>query len=67
MGVLIITRIPPKGGKKQEVVAHVYQGSEVNSCEMGVLTIIRISPKGGKKQEMFLFSQFGCFLFSFTV
>jgi hypothetical protein len=27
MGVLTITRIPPKGGKKQEMVAPVYQGS----------------------------------------
>ncbi len=29
MGVLTITRIPPEGGKKQEMVAPVYQGSEV--------------------------------------
>jgi hypothetical protein len=29
MGVLTITRIPLKGGKKQEMVAAVYQGSGV--------------------------------------
>jgi hypothetical protein len=29
MGVLTITRIPPEGGKQQEMVAPVYQGSEV--------------------------------------
>jgi hypothetical protein len=29
MGVLTITRIPLKGGKKQEIVAPVYQGSGV--------------------------------------
>jgi hypothetical protein len=29
MGVLTITRIPPKEGKKQEMVAPVYQGTEV--------------------------------------
>jgi hypothetical protein len=29
MGVLTITRIPLKGGKKQEMVAPVYQGSVV--------------------------------------
>ncbi len=29
MGVLIITRIPPEGGKKQEMVAPVYEGSGV--------------------------------------
>jgi hypothetical protein len=29
MGVLTITRIPLKGGKKQEMVAPVYQGSGV--------------------------------------
>jgi hypothetical protein len=52
---------------KEEIVAPGYQGSEENSCEMGVLTITRISPKGGKKQEMYLFSLFGCFLFSYTV
>ncbi len=27
MGILTITRIPPEGGKKQEMVAAVYQGS----------------------------------------
>jgi hypothetical protein len=29
MGVLTITRIPPKGGNKQLMVAPVYQGSGV--------------------------------------
>ncbi len=29
LGFLNITRIPPKGGKKQEIVAPVYQGSGV--------------------------------------
>jgi hypothetical protein len=29
MGVLTITRIPPEGGKQQEMVAPVYQGSGV--------------------------------------
>jgi hypothetical protein len=29
MGVLTITRIPPKGGNKQEMVVPVYQGSGV--------------------------------------
>ncbi len=65
MGVLTITRIPLKGGKKQEMAAPVYQGTEVKlmgdgsshhykdpSWEMGVLTITRIPLKGGKKQEM---------------
>ena len=35
MGVLNITRIPPKGGKKQEIVAPVYQGSEVKPWRDG--------------------------------
>jgi hypothetical protein len=30
MGVLTITRIPSKGGNKQEMVVPVYQGSGVN-------------------------------------
>jgi hypothetical protein len=30
MGVLAITRIPSKGGNKQEMVVPVYQGSGVN-------------------------------------
>jgi hypothetical protein len=47
---------------------HLYiKDLRLNSCEMGVLTITRISPKEEKKQEMFLFSLFGCFLFSYTV
>jgi hypothetical protein len=28
-GILTIRKIPPKGGKKQEMVAPVYQGTEV--------------------------------------
>jgi hypothetical protein len=35
MGVLTITRIPPKGGKKQEMVAAVYQGSGVKLVRDG--------------------------------
>jgi hypothetical protein len=29
MGLLTISRIPPKGGKKKEMVTPVYQGTEV--------------------------------------
>jgi hypothetical protein len=34
-GILTITRIPPKGGKKQEMVAPVYQGTEVKLMKDG--------------------------------
>jgi len=35
MGVLPITRIPPKGGNKQEIVVPVYQGSGIKLLEDG--------------------------------
>ncbi len=52
MGDLTITRIPPKGGNKQEMVAPVYQGSGVNLLGDGSSHHYKDPPKGGNKQEM---------------
>ena len=47
MGVLNITRIHPKGGKKQEIVAPAHQGYVgLTSWEMRFLIISRIPLKG---------------------
>jgi hypothetical protein len=56
MGVLTITRIPPKGGKKQEIVAPVYQGSGVKLVGDGSSYHYKDPPKGGNKQERWEFS-----------
>jgi len=48
MGVLNITRIHPKGGKKQEIVAPAHQGYVgLTSWEMRFLIISRIPLKRG--------------------
>jgi hypothetical protein len=52
MGVLTITRIPPKGGKSKRWLHLYFKDLGLNSWEIGVLTITRIPLKGGKKQEM---------------
>ena len=52
MGVLFITRIPLKGGKKQELVAPVYQGSGVKLLEDGSTHHYKDPTRRGKKQEM---------------
>ncbi len=52
MGVLTITRIHPKGGKKQEMVAAVYQGSGVKLLEDGSSHHYKDPSERGKKQEM---------------
>jgi hypothetical protein len=52
MGVLTITRIPPKGERSKRWLHLYIKELRLNLWEMGVLTITRIPPKGGKKQEM---------------
>jgi hypothetical protein len=49
MGVLTIPRIPPEGGKKQEMVAPVYQGSEVKLMGDGSSHHYKDPSKMGKK------------------
>jgi hypothetical protein len=52
MGVLTITRIPPKGGNSKRWLRLYIKDLGLNTCEMKVLVITRIPPKGGNKQEM---------------
>ena len=52
MGVLTITRIPPKGGNKQEMVAAVYQGSGVKLVGDGSSHHYKDPFERGKKQEI---------------
>jgi hypothetical protein len=52
MGVFTITRIPPKGGKKQEMVEPVHQGSGVKLLGDGSSHHYKDPSKRGKKQEM---------------
>ena len=52
MGVLTITRIPPEGGKQQEMVAPVYQGSEVKLMGDGSSHHYKDPTERGKKQEI---------------
>jgi hypothetical protein len=52
MGVLTITRIPPKGGKKQEMVAPVYQGSGVKLVGDGSSHHYKDPSERGTKQEI---------------
>ena len=51
-GILTITRIPPKGGKKQEMVAPVYQGTEVKLMGDGSSHHYKDPTERGKKQEI---------------
>jgi hypothetical protein len=52
MGVLTITRIPPKVGNKQEMVAAVYQGSGVKLVGEGSSHHYKDPSERGKKQEI---------------
>ena len=52
MEVLTITRIPLKGGKKQEMVAAVYQGSGVKLVGDRSSHHYKDPSERGKKQEM---------------
>jgi hypothetical protein len=54
MGVLTITRIPPKGGNKQEMVAPVLQGSGVNLLGDGSSHHYKDPPQKGEISKRWL-------------